>query len=209
MALAPITAYQSRQLQSVYDAALEANFASVKGTVGCDQVAELETGLRLVGNKLLGRCPTRDHEDRTPSFYCYPSETYQGFYDSWWCFGCKKGGDVVDLYDAQEGSFANAVVALRALADRFGLKLWRAEDLMSDNQLAAMRARQRVEAARDHALREWYFEREVVPLARAIEDEAERKAFLDNAFKKAGLTRVQAPFPISRSQARRVRRSAV
>jgi hypothetical protein len=116
---------------------------------------------------------------------------------------------VIDLYDAQEGPFQNKVVALQALADRFGLKLWRPEDLMSDNQLSAMRARQRIEAARDRAWREWYFEREVVPLANAIEDETERRVFLDSALREAGLTRAQAPSLISKSRARRVRRSAV
>jgi len=101
------------------------------------------------------------------------------------------------------------VVALHALADRFGLKLWRDEDFMSDFQLAAIRARRKVEAARDRALMEWYFQREIIPLAKAIEDEAERKAFLEDARTKAGLTRMQMSSPISKSKARRVRRSAV
>ena len=188
---------------------MRASFASVKGTVGCDQVAELETDLRAAGDKLLGCCPLPDHHDRTPSFYCYPSESYRGFYDSWWCFGCGRGGDVVDLYDAQEGPFANAVVALHALADRFGLQLWRDEDFMSDFQLAAMRVRRKVEAARDRALMEWYFQREIIPLAKAIADEAERKTFLEDARTRVGLTRIQMPSPISRSKARRVRSSTV
>ncbi len=101
------------------------------------------------------------------------------------------------------------MVALHALADRFGLKLWRDEDFMSDFQLAAMRTRSKVEAARDRALMEWYFQREIIPLAKAIEDEAERKAFLEDARTKAGLTRMQMSSPISKSKARRVRRSAV
>jgi CHC2 zinc finger len=206
---APKEQYQSSPTISVDQAALQASFASVKGTVGCDQVAELETDLKPVGDKLLGRCSLPDHKDRELSFYCYLSKTYRGFYDSWWCFGCARGGDVVDLYNAQEGPFVNAVVALHALADRFDLKLWRDEGFVSDFQLAAIRARNRVEAARDRALTKWYFQREVVPLARAIKDEAERKAFLEDARTKAGLTRMQMPSPISRSKARRVRRSAV
>lgn len=47
--------------------------------------------LRRVGNKWVGQCPIPDHEDKTPSFTCYP-ET-----NSWWCFGCQRGRDVVDL----------------------------------------------------------------------------------------------------------------
>jgi hypothetical protein len=168
-------------------AALKANFACLKGTIGCDEVAQLEVALRQEGGKLRGSCPLPDHGGTSPSFYCYPNE--RGFYDRWWCHRCSIGGDVVDLYAAMEGPFRNAVDALRALADRFGLKLWRPEDLMSDEQLAAMRARKKVEAVRDRALTEWYFEREVIPLARAIEDEAERRAFLENALKEAGLVR--------------------
>jgi DNA primase len=206
---APKPSYQSSCIMGVDQAALNASFASVKGTVGCDQVAELETDLRSVGDKLFGSCPLPDHEDREPSFYCYPSKSYRGFYDSWWCFGCGRGGDVIDLYDAQEGPFANAVVALHALADRFGLKLWRDEDFMSDFQLAAMRARRRVEAARDRALMAWYFQQEIIPLAKAIEDEAERKAFLEDARNRARVSHAQAPSPVSKSKARRVRRSAV
>jgi DNA primase len=187
--------------------ALEASFSSVKGTVGCDQVAELETDLRPSGGLLKGRCPLPDHEDRTPSFYCYPDN--HGFYDSWWCYGCNRGGDVVDLYAAMEGPFGSLVMALHALAERFGLKLWRDEDFMSDFQLAAMRAKRRVEAARDRALSQWYFEREVMPVANAIADEAERETFLNRAFKEAGLIRSQASSRISKSKARRVQGGAV
>jgi DNA primase len=187
--------------------ALEASFASVKGTLGCDQVAELETDLRPSGKLLKGCCPLPDHVDRTPSFCCYANN--HGFYDSWWCFGCNRGGDVVDLYAAMEGPFGSMVMALHALAEKFGLKLWRDEDFMSDFQLAAMRAKRKIEAARDRALRHWYFEREVMPVADAIADEAEREAFLNRAFKEAGLIRPQAPSRISKSKARRVQRSAV
>ena len=169
------------------EAALEANFASVKGTVGCDQVAELESELRRSGGLLKGRCPLPDHEDSTPSFYCYPNG--HGFYDSWWCFGCNRGGDVVDLYAAMEGPFGNMVMAMHALAERFGLKLWRGEDFMSDFQLATRRARRKVEGALDRALREWYFQIHAMPQINAVKDEDERKLLLEKALKEAGLAR--------------------
>jgi hypothetical protein len=207
MTLVPTKAYQTRHTRSVSEAALEANFASVKGTVGCDQVAELETDLRQSGRLLRGRCPLPDHEDRTPSFFCYPN--HSRFYDGWWCYGCNRGGDVVDLYAAMEGPFGSMVMALHALAERFGLKLWRDEDFMSDFQLAAVRAERKIEAALDRALSQWYLEREVMPVADAIADEAERELFLNRAFKEAGLIRPQAPSRISKSKARRVQRSAV
>lgn len=50
------------------------------------------TKLRRRGGTLVGRCPLLDHEDRTPSFTVWVGS------DSWWCFGCDRGSDVIDLY---------------------------------------------------------------------------------------------------------------
>jgi hypothetical protein len=47
--------------------------------------------LRRVGEKCIARCPLPGHEDRSPSFTVYP-ET-----NSFFCFGCLVGGDVVEL----------------------------------------------------------------------------------------------------------------
>ena len=174
-------------MRTLDDAALEANFAAVKGTIGCDRVAELETELRRSGGLLKGRCPLPDHQDRTPSFYCYPNS--HRFYDSWYCFGCTSGGDVVDLWQAQQGPFGNMVMAMEDLAEHFGLKLWRPEDLMSDVQLAARRARLRVEAAFDRAIRAHYFDLWVMPVVNAVEDLDEREKLLDRSLREAGLAR--------------------
>jgi hypothetical protein len=38
-------------------------------------------------------CPLPDHQDETPSFTVYPNET-------WYCFGCNRTGDAIDLYAA-------------------------------------------------------------------------------------------------------------
>ena len=67
-------------------------------------------GLRKVGNRWVGQCPLPDHEDRSPSFTVYP-ET-----NSWFCFGCLRGGDVIELarfawgYDKHEAPMAAADV---------------------------------------------------------------------------------------------------
>jgi len=175
-------------MRLVGEAALYANFACVKGTVGCDRVAELESALRPVGGKLVGQCPLPDHEDSTPSFYCYANE-HAGFFDSWRCYGCNRGGDVVDLWHCQQGPFGNLVMAMQDLAERFNLKLWREEDLMSDTQLAARRARRRVDTAFDRALKAHYFDRWVMPVVNAVEDLDERRALLERCLKEAGLAR--------------------
>jgi hypothetical protein len=66
--------------------------------------------LRKVGSRWVGRCPSRDHEDRSPSFTVY-SET-----NTWFCYGCFRGGDVIELarfvwgYDKHEAPIAAAHV---------------------------------------------------------------------------------------------------
>jgi hypothetical protein len=37
------------------------------------------------------RCPLPGHEDRTPSFHVYGAER------GWFCFGCARGGSIIDL----------------------------------------------------------------------------------------------------------------
>ena len=54
------------------------------------QYVEALTGLAAdAGGKL--SCPLPDHDDRTPSFQVYPSN------DSWFCFGCERGGRIYQL----------------------------------------------------------------------------------------------------------------
>lgn len=173
------------RMKTVDDAALEAGFSAVKGAIGCERVAEEETALRRVGAHLRGRCPLPDHEDRTPSFCVYPDE--RGFCPSWWCFGCNRGGDVVDLWDAMRGPFRHSVDAMHDLAEHFGLKLRRPEDLMSESQLAARKARLRAERMFADAVAKHVFERRVMPLVEAVEDERERAALLKECVRLAGI----------------------
>ena len=50
-------------VRTVDEAALEANFAGVKGAIRVEQVAELETHLRRTGAHLKGLCPLPDHDE--------------------------------------------------------------------------------------------------------------------------------------------------
>jgi hypothetical protein len=47
--------------------------------------------MRRIGEKWSALCPLPDHDERTPSFTVYPGDR------GWWCFGCNRGGDVVNL----------------------------------------------------------------------------------------------------------------
>ena len=69
--------------------------------------------LRKAGRNFLGLCPF--HGEKTPSFNV--SRDKGTFY----CFGCKKGGDVIDfVMEYERTSFAEAV---ERLAERFGVDL--------------------------------------------------------------------------------------
>lgn len=64
------------------------------------------------GRNLVGLCPF--HGEKTPSFTLYPDT------ESFYCFGCGAGGDVITFIKRIENlDYINAV---RFLADRAGMK---------------------------------------------------------------------------------------
>jgi hypothetical protein len=69
-------------------------------------------GLRRVGKEWVGRCPLPDHEDRSPSFTVNPEKNV------FFCHGCLRGGDVVELarlagqYDEREAHVAAAYLLM-------------------------------------------------------------------------------------------------
>ena len=70
-------------------------------------------GLRRVGQEWIGRCPLPDHADKTPSF------TVNKAKNLWWCHGCLRGGDVVELarlawgYDRRDAHVAAAMLLMQ------------------------------------------------------------------------------------------------
>ncbi len=74
------------------------------------------TGLRKVGGRWAGCCPLPDHDDRSPSFTVYPKT------DSWYCYGCCREGDVLDLHQLA-GGFSEKWEALIDLAHDRNIEL--------------------------------------------------------------------------------------
>lgn len=68
-------------------------------------IAELvcrDTNLRRSGQNLIGKCPL--HEEKTPSFYIYLKN------NSFYCFGCSQGGNVINyVMKRQNLTFKEAV----------------------------------------------------------------------------------------------------
>ena len=69
--------------------------------------------LRKTGRNYVGLCPF--HGEKTPSFSVSREK------GTYYCFGCKRGGDVIDfVMEMERVAFAEAV---ERLADRFGVRL--------------------------------------------------------------------------------------
>ena len=88
---------------------------------GADFVAVVEerTPLRKAGARLVGRCPF--HEERTASFSVNPTDKL------YHCFGCQKGGDMIDFVEQTQG--LDFVGAIEWLADRFHIPIEYEDDI--------------------------------------------------------------------------------
>jgi DNA primase len=71
------------------------------------------SGLRRIGQEWAGRCPLPDHTDRSPSF------TVNSEKNVWFCHGCLRGGDVVELARLawDHGQHEVAMTAAQVLAE--------------------------------------------------------------------------------------------
>src|SRR5215204_721131 len=127
------------------------------------------SGLRHVGKEWVGCCPLPDHVDRTPSFSLNKAKNL------WWCHGCLRGGDVVELarlawgYDQRD-----AHVAAAQLLMEFGHEVPQRPPAWFRKQERQAPVRRALEyAARGRCQRRiyrWLF----APIVARLEDEAER-----------------------------------
>lgn len=87
----------------------------IKSRLNIVDVAKGYLKLEKAGGNFKACCPF--HNERTPSFFISPSrQTYH-------CFGCNKGGDVISFVEEVEGLDFQG--ALKVLADRAGVTLTR------------------------------------------------------------------------------------
>lgn len=126
--------------------------------------------LRRVGNRWVAHCPLPDHEDRSPSFTVYP-ET-----NSWYCFGCSRGGDVVNLAAAAwgYGKREQAMAAAHVLHE-YGHPIPERPASWFRKQERQKRTREQIEAARLEYIRRRCFRVWAEPLLEGIEDLDERR----------------------------------
>lgn len=90
-------------------------FEALRECVDLAELAGRFTELKPGGKTLKGRCLFPDHQDDTPSFYIYPDERFH-------CFGCRRHGDVVDLWAGVQGIEPGIEAALD-LAREFEVEL--------------------------------------------------------------------------------------
>jgi len=125
--------------------------------------------LRRAGKEWVARCPLPDHADRTPSFAVNQAKNL------WWCHGCLRGGDVVELarlawgYDRRDAHVAAAMLLME-----FGHEVPQRPPAWFRKQERQAPVRRALEdAARRRCQRRiyrWLF----APIVARLEDEAER-----------------------------------
>jgi len=71
------------------DSRISSNENQIENALTVPISSVIQIKLRKSGNKLCGLCPL--HNDKSPSFFIYPES------NSFYCYGCNKGGNVINL----------------------------------------------------------------------------------------------------------------
>ena len=142
---------------------------AVRDAVPVEEVARHYTKLRPYGGRawFLGSCPLPDHDDRSPSFYIYPP-------GRWWCYGCSRGGDVVDL-EFLCGGYGQLWEAMSALTAKHGVQLPERPRSWYRRQERQRPVRDGIDEAKVRAARRRLYRRFFEGLVLATEDHADRE----------------------------------
>jgi hypothetical protein len=148
---------------------------AVRDFVPLEEIAGRYTNLERFGGDawFTGRCPLPDHEDRTASFYIYPT-------GRWWCYGCSRGGDVVDL-EFFCGDYGELWEAMVSLAVEYGVELPRRPQRWYEKEARHARWREEADKVRAEVVRRRIFRLLVLPTVNRIEKEEERRVELERA----------------------------
>jgi hypothetical protein len=134
-------------------------------------------GLRRVGKEWVGRCVLPDHEDRSPSF------TVNSEKNVFFCHGCVRGGDVIELARLAWGyDQRNAHVAAAMLLMEFGHEVPERPPAWYRKQERQRHTRAAIEETKMNLVRRRLFRHLILPLIDTIEDEEEHNRELDRAW---------------------------
>jgi DNA primase len=134
-------------------------------------------GLRRVGKEWAGRCMLPDHEDRSPSF------TVNAEKNVFFCHGCLRGGDVVELARLAWGyDQRNAHTAAAMLLMEFGFEVPERPPAWFRKEERQRHTRAAIEETKKNIVRRRLFKHLILPLLDAIEDEEEHNRELDRAW---------------------------
>jgi DNA primase len=159
----------------------------VRAGVPIEVIASRYTDLQPLGGRpwFVGRCPLPDHDDHDPSFYIYPPGRFH-------CYGCDRGGDVVDL-EFHCGGYNELWEAMVALKEEFNVELPRRPEKVQRWQQTKHDIRTVAEEARKVVRRERFFKVLVLTGPEfEIEDPEERRAAIERAWKvwESGMRRI-------------------
>ena len=142
---------------------------AVRQAVPIEEVARHYTDLEPLGGRAWfdGCCPLPDHEDKTPSFYIYPPGRF-------YCYGCNRGGDVVDL-EFHCGDYGELWEAMISLAVDYGVELPERSPSWRRKQERQKPVRDGIEAAKIHAARRRLYRRFFEPVVLATTDLEDRE----------------------------------
>jgi DNA primase len=141
---------------------------AVRAAVPIEEIAERYTELRPLGGRAWfdGLCPLPDHGDHDPSFYIYPP-------GRWWCYGCDRGGDVIDL-EFYCGGYGEKWEAMIALAVGYGVELPERPQSWRRKQERQRPVRNAIEEEKVYAARRRLYRRFFEPLVLATQDPEDR-----------------------------------
>jgi hypothetical protein len=150
---------------------------AVRDAVPIEEIARRYTKLEPFGGKawFTGRCPLRDHEDKTPSFYIYPPGRFH-------CYGCGRGGDVVDL-EFFCGDYGELWEAMVSLAVEYDVTLPQRPQRWYEKEARHVRWREEADKVRAEVVRRRVFRLLVLPAINRIEKEEERREELMRAWR--------------------------